>query len=340
MEYVGLDASKLSVVAIWKDEKGNKLREEEFLNNDEGLAALASKLKGCEAVVESSCSGLNVYRHISKHASIVMAHPAKIRLITESGKKTDSNDAEILADLLRVGMLPLSYVPDDAIREQRDIVRHRKGLVNANVALKNRIRSILTREGLNCPYKRMLGAKSKKWLKDAPLTAMQKEAALQILSVSDMINSEIKKLDKKIEEEFDASPEAKLIDTMPGISKLSAIVIMSEIGEIKRFRKPENLISYAGLAPRVYQSGQTLHMGKIKPGSRLLRSILVQDANAAIRGCKRFRKFYMKLKRKKNHNKAVIAVARKMLKILWFMLQRNTPFEGEEALCATRGGAS
>ena len=109
MEYTGLDVSKESVVAVWKDNEGNTVREGKYPNTNKGLEELAALLLGCKAAVESSTSGQYVYERLSKlNVQIVMANPAKIRLIYESDKKTDRADAEILANLLRTNMLPSS----------------------------------------------------------------------------------------------------------------------------------------------------------------------------------------------------------------------------------------
>lgn len=340
MQYVGLDVSGKEVVAVWKDERGNIMRQENYANCEEELKKLAALLQGCEAAVESSNAGLFVYDCLSSFgASVIMANPAQIALIFQSSKKTDRNDAAVLADLLRTNMLPLSYVPPKEIRIQRDLVRQRQSLVHTSVKFKNKIRSELAVQGLHCPAANIFGEKASGWLAKAPLQQHSREHIKQLLRLGNEIELEIASLDAKIRDAYARQPQAALLDTMPGIAKHSAVVILSEIGGVERFDSPKKLCSYAGLVPKVSQSGDTCHMGHIKHGSKMLKTTLVQDAHAAVYVCPRFRKFFNKVKRKKGRQKAIVALAHKMLTIIWHMLKKNKPFDGR-ANCEMRRTAA
>ena len=103
--------------------------------------------------VEASTKGIFVYDHLhSMNIDIKVANPNKMRLIAESEKKTDREDASIIADYLRMNMLPLCFMPEKEGREIRDMVRHRKNLVNTRTMIKNKIRAILAREGIDLHY--------------------------------------------------------------------------------------------------------------------------------------------------------------------------------------------
>ena len=339
MNYAGLDVSKESIVVVWKDQEGNTIKKGEYPNNPPGIEGLAALLEGCKATVESSTSGQYIYQCLSKRGiQIVMANPAKIRLISESDKKTDTNDAEVLANLLRVNMLPTCYVPPVEVRKQRDLIRERKYLVEINVGFKNRIRAALAAAGLDCPYTNILGDDAQGWLETADMQPHVKEHILQLLRISNGFLTEIRVLDTLIEQEYGQMNEAYLLDTIPGIAKNSAVAILSEIGDIHRFDSPKKLCSYAGLVPRVYQSGDVRHDGHAKHGNKMLKTTLVENASVAVMHPGRFRKFYQKIKKRKGHQKAVVAAARKMLTIIWFMLQRNKPFEGA-VICHTKRAA-
>lgn len=338
MYYVGLDVSGKNVVAVWKDKDGGTVRSGTYENNEKDLKRLAILLQDCRVAVEASTSGAYVYDCLSDLGiHVVMANPSKIKLIAESDKKTDHNDADVLANLLRVNLLPTCYVPPQKVRIQRNMIRQRAALVETNTKFKNKIRAILAREGIRCPCKDVFGKDARKWLDKAPLSPQGKEYVQQLLALGDAVLVEIGKLNDAVAEEHKQSKQAVLLDTIPGVSRLSAVTILSEVGDASRFPSPKKLCSYAGIVPRVHQSGEVSHAGHIKQGSRILKNILVQDANAAIGCSRRFRKFYLKLKRKKGHQKAIVAVARKMLTIAWFMLQRNRPYEDKEAaLCGRR----
>jgi len=321
--YVGLDISKNSTVGVWKDEKGNKIAGEVFSTDKQGLQKLAEKLKGCEVALEASTSGVFVYDYLcTKGLSIKVANPNAIKLISHSDKKTDKSDAEKLADLLRTNLLPTCYMPDKEIREIRDLIRHRRTLVNTRTVLKNKVRAILAREGLKLPYKDVLGERSLQWLYKVEIGAVQKDAINKFLHLALTIDDEIQDYDRKLASERQQNKNARLIDTIPGIGEYSAMHIMSAIGDIKRFPSDEELASYAGLVPRIYQSGNTQYTRGLKPGEKSLKWILIECAHTAVKTSKRFRKYYRKKMKKKNKQKAIIAVARKMIEIIYCMLTR------------------
>lgn len=327
--YVGLDVSKKQTVGVWKDKEGEKLYEETFTTDRNGMDKLIGSIKGdSKIVVEASTSGVFVYDYLTSNGlSVKVANPNLVKLISQSDKKTDRKDAEKLADLLRMNMLPLSYIPDKKTRELRDIVRHRAALVITSTSLRNKIRSILTREGLSLPHADLLCGKSLKWLNDIELGRVQKTAIMKFVGVALMIEDEIGGYNTEIYHEFQSSKEAQLIETIPGVGHYSAIHIMSAIGDISRFPSDEELASYAGLVPRIYQSGEVRYDKGLKKGDGQLKSILIQDALAAIRSSKRLRKYYMKKKRKKGHRKAIVAVARKMIEIIYCMLTRGEEYQ-------------
>ena len=160
--YAALDVSKEKIVGMWKTKEGRKISEGTFATDEKGMNLLAERLAGVtKTVTEASTTGVYVYEFLaSKNLAMVMAPPSKIRLIAESDKKTDRNDAEILVDLLRTGMLPTCYVPDKDTRENRDLVRHRQTIVGIQTILKNKTRSLLSREGVICPESDILGQKA------------------------------------------------------------------------------------------------------------------------------------------------------------------------------------
>ena len=327
--YVGLDISKKQTVAVWKNKEGEKVSEETFTTDREGLARLVKKIKrSTEVALEASTSGVFVYDYLQENnVKAIVGNPILTKLISHSDKKTDKIDAEKLADLLRMNMLPTCYMPDKKTREMRDVIKHRRALVETNTVLKNKIRAILTREGLSCPYATVLGEKSLKWLNDTEIGQVQKTAILKFVGVALMIENEIREYNIEIYHEHQSNKEAQLLTTIPGISYYSAVHIMSAIGDIKRFPSDEELASYAGLVPKLYQSGEVRYHKGLKHGDGQLKSILVQDANAAIRCSKRLRKYYLKKKRKKCHQKALIAVARKMTEIIYCMLTRGETYQ-------------
>ena len=108
------------------------------------------------------------------------------------------------------------------------------------------------------------------------------------------------------------------------------MILLSEIGDIKRFPSPEKLMSWAGLAPRTHQSGETSYNGHItKKGSKRARWILTQCAQSARQHDPKMREYYARIEKKHGSSKAIVAVARKMLAIMHVMLTRNEPYHGQ-----------
>ena len=137
----------------------------------------------------------------------------------------------------------------------------------------------------------------------------------------------IKDTKERIDETADTDPRARLLTTMYGIDNYSALTIVGEIGDIRRFSSSEKLISYAGLNPSVHQSGNTLRTGHIsKQGNKNLRWILVQCSHVAVQGDTTLGRFYNRIKKRRGHNIAIVATARKMLKYAYAMLINNIPY--------------
>ena len=153
---------------------------------------------------------------------------------------------------------------------------------------------------------------------------IDREILESYLSIIDRINEEIKKIDRIIVEKARQNDDAILLTTIPGISYYSALLIKAEIGDVNRFPSKFKLISYAGLCPSIKQSGNKEIRGHItKQGSRMLRWILIQCANVAIRHDEYLRNFYLRIKRRRGRNIAIVATARKMLVCIYYMLKRR-----------------
>ena len=137
-------------------------------------------------------------------------------------------------------------------------------------------------------------------------------------------------MDIQIAKDATSEEKAKLLMTMPGVDYYAAMVLLSEIGDVHRFSSDEKLVSWVGLAPQVHQSGETNWTGHItRKGSKRARWILGQCAQSARQHDPRMREFYERIERKHGPQKAIVAVARKMLAIMYVMLIRNEPYHGE-----------
>lgn len=325
MLYAGLDVHKNFCQAIILTKDGEPVKKERISTQKKDIEKFFSGINDVTVAFEASRN----YEYIADildgiGCEVRMSHPYKTKLIAESKIKTDKIDARILADLLRSDMLPTSYIPPEDIRELRHIVRHRISLGKHRTDLKNQIYAILARKNLECPNQTFteIGIK---WLHSLNNSEIE-----SYLTIYDVVDKEIKKIQSIIVKEGKKDEDAVLLSTIPGIGWYSALLISSEIGDINRFETEEKLFSYAGLVPSVHQSGESCYRGRItKQGSKNLRWILVEALRVHTRCCpdSRITKFYHRLKKKKPENVAATAAAKKMLQTIYWMLKRRTEWE-------------
>jgi len=270
--------------------------------------------------------------------NVVLANPSRVRLIATSRTKTDKHDAKVLADLLRSNMLPLSYAPTNVIREQRQITRHRASLGRLKGVIKNKIHAILIRNGINQEFSDVFGVEGTNYLMSLDLSAIDRYQMDQYLELIRHYDVQIRKTETRIEDYVAYTPQVKILMTIPGISYYSGLSIIGEIGEIKRFSSARKLVSFAGLNPSVSQSGDKCYTGHIaKQGDKHLRWMLGQCANIAIKHDSISAKTYHRIKKRRGHNIAITAVARKMLCYIYTMLRHNIKYQ---ALQINRAKAS
>ena len=306
--YVGIDLHKRYSYVVVLNEVGEVVEERKVSNEE--LKEFAEKYRGSKAVIESTGSYRFAYDILDRYMDVKLAHPSKTRIIAEARIKNDSLDAKMLAHLLRTNLIAESYIPPKEVRELRDLTRARRALIEDRNRIKNRVHAILIRNGIN-DYPNPFTKKGREFLKELQLPELDKALLESNLSIIDKINEEIKKIDKIIQEKAKEDNEAILLMTIPGVSYYSALLIKAEIGDINRFPNHEKLVSYAGLCPSIRQSGEKEIRGRItKQGSKLLRWILVQCANAAVRNDEYLRNFYLRIRRE-SHNVAIVATARK-----------------------------
>jgi transposase len=330
---IGIDIGKRKFQACIKEDDGAIVNELSLSNGSAGADCLLSCVNSADAraVVEATGNHwIKLYDTLTKNGvKTILANPVKTRMIAEARIKTDRLDSRVLADLLRGCLVAESYVPTKEERDWRSLVRHRAYLVRMNVDIKNRIESLLDKYELKPEFTDLFGKGGIKWLEslklesvDAAILQSQISLLRSLKEQTDLITSEIASIAVE-------SEEVKLLMTLPGIDFYSAMLIVAEIGDIDRFPNAKKLCSWAGLVPTIYQSGNTLHMGRItKKGSRWLRWVLIQAAQSARQHDKRLGNFYDRVAIRRGPNKATVAVAREMLAIIYHMLLKKEPYRG------------
>ncbi|MGH9867473.1 MAG: IS110 family transposase [Candidatus Polarisedimenticolia bacterium] len=289
----------------------------------DGVRAFAAKLGPEDRVALESCTNAFAFhRLLSEHAGqVVVSNPLKTRVIAEAKVKTDKVDAEILARLLAADFLPPVWVPDVATDALRHLVLHRHGLVQQRTQAKNRIHAILHRNLIAPEFTDLFGKGGRQWLGAVELPAEERRLLEADLRLIDFLNSEVATAEQQLARTASEDPEVLRLLTIPGISTTSAVALKAAIGDVKRFRSPHHLVSYFGLNPAVYQSGQKAYTGHIsRRGRSHARSVCVEAAHMLVRTPGPFRAFFHRLARRKPHNVAITAVARKLTVLVWHML--------------------
>lgn len=260
---------------------------------------------------------------------VKLAHPRKVRLIAEAAIKTDKIDCETLAHLERINYLPESYVPSKEIRELRELMRHRSSLVWIKSSLKNKVHALLSKRGLKHEFLTdIFGKAGREFLSQIELPKIYRLELDGYLKLIDQLQAEIKALEKIVKQKaVKDNKYALLLLTVPGISYVSALSLAAEIADIKRFKNYKKLCSYAGLASSTDQSADKIRHGHIiKESNKYIRTVLVEATHKAIRQDPHLSHKYFNLAKKRGNNKARIAIARKMLVSIYFMLTENKPY--------------
>jgi transposase len=257
-----------------------------------------------------------------------LAHPLKTKAIASARLMNDKVSSATLAHLLRADLLPKAYIPDQPTRDAREVLRTYAFLIAQRTRLKNRVHAILLKNGLVCPYTDIFGKKSLLWLTGLALRDCYQEALAGYIRLAEAFNEELARLKQAIAGLAYDHPYARILDTHPGISDYSGLLIAVEIGDIARFPTAGQLCSYAGLVPSMHASGGKVRMGALtKQGSKWLRWILVECALHAIKKSSHCRALYQRVSYKHGNGTARVAVARSMLRSIYAMLKFNRPYE-------------
>jgi len=320
--YVGLDVHKRVCYGTVMDEKGQIVKRGKFSNDHQGLEEFMEGIDEALVAMEAGYCWQPLYDRLEETGHDVrLAHPLKVKAIAEAKVKTDKIDSETLAHLLRADLLPESYVPPRDIRELRDRVRRRAFLVGMRTMLKNRVHSELAKRGIRLGVP--LFTRNGRDL----LRGLGLEAVDQVLPVMDTLDRQIALISGSLKRMCNEDPRASLLTTIPGVGYYIALLTVSEIGDVRRFPDSEKLCSYAGLVPTVRRSGgSTRHGGITKEGSKWLRWALTQAVHVHIRSETNLTRFYRRLAETKPVQVAVMATARKMLKVVYWMLRNDEPF--------------
>lgn len=340
--FAGIDLGKRkSQIKVITSER--KVAEELKIENDaKAFVRIFKKYKGdIEVACEASSNAFWVADVLAPIVRKVhVGHTSKIRWIAEARIKTDKIDAGILAELLRADLFPEICIPPKRIRELRELVRGLIRLKRNAARCRNQVHGLLCRHGVSYKRSEMSGAALGELVNEAALATPARLAAQSILRVEEAILKEAKHLQAAIKEELKGEPEilklAGLLESIPGVGFFSTVLLVLELWDISRFRDEAHLASYIGFVPSTHQTGQTMYQGKMtRQGNVLVRWIIVQDAWAAVRSNGFFAARYEYYRAKKGGHRAIVPVARALLKTIfqvWTLKKTHSEIYEKKAL--------
>ncbi|MBI2955901.1 MAG: IS110 family transposase [Acidobacteria bacterium] len=252
-----------------------------------------------------------------------------IRQFARRRQKNDRRDAALLLDLLVAGEFPAVHMPPPASQEVLTLLRHRHRLVKMRTLLKNSLQAL----ALNYRLRRGPGLfteRGRENLQALPVTpaeAWHRQDALQLLKE---FQDRVLALEQELAARAPADPRVGRLRTHPGVGLLTALAFVHTLEPVRRFAHPSQLAAYCGLDPQEHSSGEVQRFGHIsKQGNRLLRFLLTEAAQAAVRPGQdpELRRFYFHLREKKNSAVATVAVARKLALRLFVLLRDQIDYD-------------
>lgn len=252
-------------------------------------------------------------------------NPRKIRLIAESKQKNDTNDALMLASLLQSGYFPEARKVPEEIYQLRTLLRERQHIVRMRVSTINRLHGVATTQGLHhIRYGNPVSKSGRVAILNGGNTVLK-----ELHGLITELDQRIAVFDKLCALKLKEFPVASLLMTMPGVGVITALTVMAEVGDFKDFANAKKLAAYAGLVPKQRSSGGTTRLGSIThQGSPMLRTALVECAmRIRTKGAPELHSFVERLKPNTGAKKARVALARKLLVIMWHMVTTDTPYD-------------
>jgi len=258
--------------------------------------------------------------------AIWIGDAAQIRASYVRKQKTDKRDAAHILKLVVEGRFPRLWTPDREQRDLRQLVLHRHKLVEIRSRVKNELQHLSLNKGVQKKC-RLWSREGQQMLRELPLKPWALCRREDLLGLLAMLNQQVGQLDVAVEKAAEENPQAKLLMTQPGVGPNTALAFVLTIGDVSRFPRGKQIASYLGLIPREESSGGRQKLGAItKQGNRMLRSLLVEAAQIAVRYDPEFRKEYVHRCHQKPKGVAKVAAARKLAVRLYWMLRTQKPY--------------
>ena len=327
--FYGLDVHKdfFQVCALAED--GQTRRGFRVGGTAEAIEAFGQRLaRNDQVVLEATFHSWAIVQILRRYVDrVVVADPSQLKAIANARVKTDKVDAHILAQLLRMDFLPEVELPAAETWAVRQLMAHRNQLRRQSVAAKNTIHAVLNRSLLRYPGSFLFTEKGFRWLAELVLPPAERMVLDHQTALLREVQARLAAVDQALVEQARLHADAKLLVTIPGVDVVVAMGFLAAIGSIDRFSSPQKLAAYFGLVPKVRQSANTCYYGHItKAGSRNARWLAIEAAHTIARSSSPLAATYLRIRRRKGHQIAVTALARKLVVVVWHLLTTQQPY--------------
>ncbi len=326
--FIGLDIHKHYLLAFGVDADLNRVLGPQRIRLLNLKRWMNKTLRPDDAVaIEMTTNTWQIYEDLLPHVgSVTVVHPPHVALITRSWVMNDRIASATLARLLAKGLLAGIWVPPREVRELRSLIAQRSKMTRLSTQAKNRLHAILHSHHIRPPAGDIFHPKQHEWWLGLDLDPAEETILLSNLETLTFARQQIERIETTLKALAAQDGRVIRLVHLPGINLINALTILGAIGTIERFPSPKHLVGYSGLGGRIHISGKTNRTGRItKAGRRDLRAALVQAAQTAASTHPHWKAELARLKPRIGRNKAIVAIARKLLIAIWYVLSKEVP---------------
>ncbi|MFC5268962.1 IS110 family transposase [Kribbella qitaiheensis] len=337
-----MDLHRRRSVLVRMTGDGQVLERVRIVNDVDRLAAVIARAgEGPEVVLEATYGWYWAVDALREQgARVHLAHPLGVKAFTYRRVKNDERDAADLADLLRMGRLPEAWIAPPAVRELRELVRHRQKLVGLRSHCKAEVHAVLAKCGVQVAVSDLFGVGGTALLDGLDLAGPYAARIGSLRRVIDGLDFEIDHVAGMVRGRLAGDPGYVAVQQIPGIGPSLAAVLVAEIGDVTRFTRAEQLTCWAGLTPVHHESDAHVHRGRItKQGSRLVRWAVVESVQV-LPDTTLVGQFRDRVAARRGHNIGVVAAARRQLEYVYYALRDHHVRALDRALDTTHQPAT
>ena len=321
-QYVGIDLHRRRSVIVRKDDTGEVLAKTRIANEPDALAAVVGDAgPGASVVLEATYGwywAVDLLRELG--CDVHLAAPSGLNW-GQRRLKNDERDAVDLIDMYRLDRLPEAWIAPPETRELRELVRYRFKLVGLRTGLKAQVHAVMAKNGVLPTRFDMFGPGGTAQLDALELPSAYATRLRSLRGLIGTLDGEVAMLEREVHQVLRGDPGYEAIQRLHGVGRVLGAMFVAEIGDVARFPSAKTLCSWAGLTPRHHESDTKVVRGRItKQGSRLVRWAAIEAVSKA-RGGPKLQADYRRIAERRGNFKARVAVARKLLTLVYYGLR-------------------